>query len=168
MTLIKTVLPLALAAAALTGCATVQRVDAAADAHAFLIAIRDNDKPAFNKYVDKPALSREMEAGLDRLAASQTNDQAGRAIAAVLAGPVARAAANAAIRPDVFRALAVSWGYAPDKPIPGQFVIARALRPIGAGQVCAAKGPNKPCLLTFSHEGDVWRLTSVDIGSLEI
>ena len=168
MTLMKTVLSLALAAMALTGCETVQRVDAAADAHAFLIAIRDNDKAAFNTYVDKPALSREMEAGLDRLAASQTNDQAGRAVAAVLAGPLARAAANAAIRPDVFRALAVSLGYSPDKPIPGQFAIAQALRPVGDGRVCAAKGRDKPCLLTFTHEGDVWRLTAVDMGSLKI
>ncbi len=168
MKMIKAVLPLTLAATALTGCATVQRVDAAADAHAFLIAIRDNDKPAFNKYVDKPAISRQMEAGLDRLAAQQTNDQSGRAIAAVLAGPMARAAANAAIRPDVFRAVAISLGYSPDRPIPGQFVIARALRPAGDGQVCAAKGRDKPCLLTFSHEGAVWRLTAVDIGSLKI
>jgi hypothetical protein len=168
MRLIKAALPLALAAAALSGCETVQRVDAAADAHAFLIAIRDNDRPAFNKYVDKPAISRELEAGLDRLAASQTDDQAGRAIAAVLAGPLARSAANAAIRPDVFRALAISLGYSPDKPIPGQFAIAQALRPAGDGQVCAAKGRDKPCLLTFSHEGDVWRLTAVDMGSLKI
>jgi hypothetical protein len=163
----KRLLPLAIAALTLTGCQTVQRVDAAADVHAFLIAIRDNDRQGFNAYVDKAALSRELEGRIDQLVGQRTDDRGGRAAAALLAGPLARAAADAALRPDVFRAIAVSLGYSPDRPIPGQFAIAQALRPAGDGQVCAAKAKDKPCLLTFTHEGDVWRLTAVDMGSLK-
>jgi hypothetical protein len=164
----KRLLALLTAALTLSGCATMQRVDAAADVHAFLIAIRDNDRATFNHYIDKPALSRELEARLDDLVHHRTDDKRGQFAGALLAGPLARAAADAALRPDVFRAIAVSLGYSPDKPIPGQLVIAHALRPAGDGQVCAAKGRDKPCLLTFTHEGDAWRLTAVDIGSLKL
>jgi hypothetical protein len=164
----KRLLALSLAAVTLTGCETVQPVDAAADVHHFLIAIRDNDKTSFNRYVDKPALSRELEAKLGVIARAGTDDQRGQFVGAFLAGPIARAAADAAVRPDVFRAIAVSLGYSPDRPIPGQFAIAQALRPVADGQVCAAKGRDKPCLLTFSLEEGSWRLTGVAMDQLRL
>ena len=55
------VLILALAALVLSGCATAQRYDAAADVHALLVSIRDNDKAAFEAHVDRPALKRQIE-----------------------------------------------------------------------------------------------------------
>jgi hypothetical protein len=140
-------------------------VDAAADVHAFLISIRDNDRQAFNAYVDKSALSRELEARLDEIGGQR--GQGGRAVAAALAHPLARAAADAAVRPDVFRFIAITLGYSPDRPIPNRMLIARALRPLGDGRVCAAAARDKPCLMTFTHEGDVWRLTAVDMGSVK-
>src|ERR1700760_2756671 len=105
MTLTRRLTALGLAALALTGCETVQRVDAAADVHHFLIAIRDNDKASFNRYVDKPALSRELEAKLDSIARRGADDQRGQFVGALLAGPLARTMADAAVRPDVFRAI---------------------------------------------------------------
>ena len=168
MRLMKPLAALALAGFALTGCETVQRVDAAADVLHFLIAIRDNDKPSFNRYVDKPALSRELEARLDAIARRGPDDRRGQFIGAFLAGPLARAAADAAVRPDVFRAIAVSLGYSPDRPIPGQLTIAQALRPVADGQVCAAKGRDKPCLLTFTLEEGTWRLTGVAMDQLRL
>ena len=168
MTLTRHLPALGLAGLALTGCATVQRVDAAADVHHFLIAIRDNDKPSFDRYVDKPALSRELEARLDAIARRGTDDQRGQFVGAFLAGPLARAAADAALRPDVFRAIAVSLGYSPDRPIPGPFTIAQALRPVADGQVCAAKRRDKPCLLTFTLEEGAWRLTGVAMDQLRL
>lgn len=168
MTPMKRLLSIGLAAITLTGCETVQRVDAAADVHHFLIAIRDNDKASFNRYVDRPALSRQLEARLDEIARRGTDDQRGQFIGAFLAGPIARAAADAAVRPDVFRAIAVTLGYSPDRPIPGQFVIAQALRPAADGQVCAAKARDKPCLLTFTLEEGTWRLTGVAMDQLRL
>ena len=60
----------ALLALSLGACATVQRYDAAGDIHAFLIAIRDNDKAAFDAHVDRPALKAQMHARI--LAAGMT------------------------------------------------------------------------------------------------
>ena len=60
---------LMLAALALlaSGCATAERVSAAGDVHALLIAIRDNDHAAFDARVDRPALEHQLEARiLDR------------------------------------------------------------------------------------------------------
>ena len=159
---------LCLAALSLTGCASIERVDAAGDVHAFLIAIRDNDRQAFNARVDKPALKRVLEARLDELVVQKTTDQGGRFVGALLAGPVARAAVDTAVRPDVFRAIAVTLGYSPDRPIPGQLTIAQALRYTRDGQVCAATARDKPCLLTLTREGEVWKLTSMDVGSLKL
>ena len=161
-------LALSLAALTLVGCETMQRVDAAADVHHFLIAIRDNDKASFNRYVDKAALSRELEARLNAIARGAADDQRRRFIGAFLAGPLARAAADSALRPDVFRAIAVSLGYSPDRPIPGQLTIAQALRPVADGQVCAAKARDQPCLLTFTLKEGTWRLTGVAMDQLRL
>jgi hypothetical protein len=79
-----------------------------------------------------------------------------------LAGPAASLASDALIRPEVFRTAANYYGYTPDKPIPGRIAIASTLRPVGGGQVCAAKNKQGPCLLTFTREDGVWRLTSFD------
>ncbi len=67
----------------------------------------------------------------------------------------------ALIRPETFRAAANYYGYTPDKPLPGRIAIAAALRPAGNGKVCAAK-KDGPCLLTFTREGSVWRLSGFD------
>ena len=49
-----------------------------------------------------------------------------------------------------------------------RMLIAQALRPLADGQVCAAAARDKPCLMTFTREGDVWRLTAVDMSSIKL
>ena len=63
---------------------------------------------------------------------------------------------------EVFRAVAAYYGYSPQTPIPSELVIAGALRPLGPGRVCAAKGHGGPCLITFANEQGTWRLVSFD------
>ncbi|HEY1427309.1 MAG TPA: hypothetical protein VGF50_11600, partial [Caulobacteraceae bacterium] len=38
----------------LAGCATTQRLGAANDVHALLVAIRDDDRATFDAHIDKP------------------------------------------------------------------------------------------------------------------
>jgi hypothetical protein len=162
----------ALAALALLagGCATAERIDAAGDVHALLIAVRDDDRAAFEAHVDRAALERELEARI--LDQTQTADasETTRALGAALAQPLARLAGDALIRPKVFRAVAEFYGYKPDRPIPDQLAIAGALRPQPGGRVCAAKAHGGPCLITFANEGGVWRLVSFDgdVGMLRL
>ena len=150
---------LALIAAA---CATTERIDAAGDVHALLIAIRDDDRAGFDAHVDRDALEHELEARiLDQTQRPGTNDVV-QALGAALAHPLARLAGDALIRPKVFRAVAEYYGYRPQTPIPNQLEIAGALRTQPDGRVCAAKNHKGPCLLTFANEAGTWRLVSFD------
>ncbi|MFO1014687.1 MAG: DUF2939 domain-containing protein [Caulobacteraceae bacterium] len=152
----------ALMALALASCASVQRVDAAGDVHALLIAIRDDDRVAFDAHVDKPALKAQLESLI--LNAAEGRDGTGqvRAAAAVLSGPLAQVAGDFLLRPRVFRTVAEYYGYRPDKPIPNQIAIAGALRYLRDGTVCAARTRDGPCLLTFARTDGVWRLVRFD------
>jgi hypothetical protein len=146
----------------LAACSTVERVDAAADVHSFLVAVRDNDGPAFSRYVDRPAIARSLEVRLRAEARNADVPREVRAIGAVLAAPAASVLTETLIRPSVFRYVATEMGYTPDRPLPRTFDIAGGLRPIDSGRVCAAESKNGPCLLTFAREGDTWKLVSID------
>ena len=156
---------LMLAALALLGasaCATAERVGAAGDVHALLVAIRDNDHAAFDARVDRRALEHQLESRILDRTQGPNESNATRALGAAFAGPLARLAGEALLRPEVFRAVAEYYGYTPQTPIPGQVGIAAALRPLPDGRVCAAKNHGGPCLLTFANENGVWRLVSFD------
>ena len=160
--MIRPILAAVIAAFALAGCATVQRFDAAADVHALLIAIRDNDRATFDSHVDKAALKRQIEARLVAETRNAPVTDEWKALGMLLAQPVAALAGETLIRPQVFRAAAEYYGYTPTTPIPGQFVIAQSLRYTGDASVCATRSRTGPCLLTFTREGDRWRLSGFD------
>jgi hypothetical protein len=151
-----------LAVLLLTACSTVQRVDAAADVHSFLVSIRDNDGHAFSRYVDRPAIASNLAYRLRSEARQADMPRELRAIALVIAAPAATVATEALIRPSVLRLVAEEMGYRPDRPLPRTFDIAGGLRSVDSGRVCAAKSKRGPCLLTFAHEGDTWKLVSID------
>ncbi len=151
-----------LALVLVSACATGQRLSAAADVHALLIAIRDNDHAAFDARVDRDALEHQLESRILERTQGPGENNTTHTLGAALAGPLARLAGEALLRPEVFRAVAEYYGYRPDTPIPGEIAIAGALRSLPDGRVCAAKGHNGPCLLTFANEDGVWRLVSFD------
>jgi hypothetical protein len=152
---------LGLGALALLGaCATGERISAASDVHTLLVAIRDDDQPAFDAHVDRRALEAQIQARIvDRTARS---GDAARGLGVVLSGPLARAAGGLLIQPEVFRAVADYYGYRPGMPIPGTFAIASTLRPLPDGRVCATRARKGPCLVTFANEDGVWRMVSFD------
>jgi len=152
----------ALALAGLAGCLTVERVDAAADVRALLIAIRDDDGAAFDARVDRPALQRQLEQRLVAAAQGPNRDDPVRALGAMFAGPLAALAVEALVQPAVFRAVAEYYGYGPDTPIPPQLAIAQDLKPLPEDRVCATRHHGGPCVLTFAKQDGVWRLVSFD------
>ena|GEM_PF-325016 len=148
----------ALAVAFLASCATSQRLAAAPDVHALLVAIRDDDRAAFDAHVDRRALEAQLQARLvDRAAAAGLPD-AWKGLGVLLSGPAARIAGQALVQPEVFRAVADYYGYRPGTRIPNALELASALRLLPDGAVCAARDKRGPCLLTFAEEGGVWRL----------
>jgi hypothetical protein len=148
--------------ALVSACASVNRLDAAGDVHALLIAIRDDDQQAFDARVDKDALKRQLESHLIGKAREAKGNDSLKLLGAYLAGPIADMAGDALLRPRVFRSAATYYGYTPDKPIPGRLAIAGSLRATDGGRVCAAKSKSGPCLMTFAMENGTWRLVSFD------
>lgn len=145
----------------LSACATVQKLDAAGDVHALLIAIRDNDRATFDALVDRRALKAEVS---DRLVTEARRDSRVPAgLAAILAPSLAEVAGDALIRPDVFRAVAVHYGYRREMKIPGPIGISTMLRPLPDGRVCAVTRKDGPCLLVFTHAADGrWKLSGFE------
>jgi hypothetical protein len=138
----------------LAACATPQDYSAAGDIHRFLIAVRDNDRAAFDAHVDRVALRRQVEG---RLIDELPKDPIQRGVGLLIAQPVAKMATELLVQPRVFRAVAVYNGYDPAKPIPRAALIAQVVRSAGNGQVCIGD-KKSPCTLVFAREGDVWRL----------
>lgn len=149
-----------LAVLALSACATVQKLDAANDVHALLIAIRDDDRAAFDSYVDRRALKGEIS---DRLMTEAGKDRKLSGVAAILAPGLAELAGEALIRPDVFRAVADYYGYGADTRIPPAIYISKMLRPLPDGRVCAVGKKGGDCILVFTHAADGrWKLSGFD------
>jgi hypothetical protein len=149
-------------ACALAACATGARLSAAGDVHTLLVAIRNDDRAAFDAHVDREALTAEMQDIIVEQAKGANVGGAGLGLGVLASGPLAKAAARIVLRPDVFRAIAGAFGYTSDRPIPGELTLAAALTPLPDGRVCAKDAKGGACLLTFTNEGGVWRLTAFD------
>lgn len=148
-----------LLALALAACASVQRLDAANDVHALLISIRDDDQAAFDAHVDRAALKRELQAKLEQRIGK---DERLRGIASLLGPSVVDFAGEALLQPQVFRLVAQHYGYTPQTRIPSSLEIAGALKPLADGRVCAVAKKNGPCLLIFTKEQGVWKLSGFE------
>ena len=160
--------PIALLALALSACATATRYDAAGDIHALLVAIRDNDRQAFDAHVDRPALKAQMKSRLTA-AMVQRGGALGGALAQMLGG-VSDAVVDAAVQPQVFLAVAETKGYRPSKPLPGRVAITGSLRYLEGDRVCVVDKKDGPCLLVFRNEGGTWRLIGYEgpLGDLKL
>ena len=149
----------AAAALSLTACASAHKLDAASDVHALLLSIRDNDGQTFDAHVDHEALKRQLSAEIDRRIGQ--NKQV-RDLAALLGPSVIDFADQALIQPKTFKLVAEQYGYTPATKIPGPVAIASTLKSLPDGRVCATKKKDGPCVLTFTKEQGVWKLTSFD------
>src|SRR5579864_8276470 len=96
----------ALALLILAACATTQRIAAAGDVHALMIAIRDDDRAAFDAHVDRDALERQLEGRILERTQGPAASDAARSLGAMLAQPLSRLAGEALLRPKVFRTVA--------------------------------------------------------------
>lgn len=152
---------LALTALTLSACATVQKLDAASDVHALLIAIRDGDSATFDSLVDRRALKGEIQNRLVVEASKDSRVPAG--LAAILAPGLAELAGEALVQPQVFRSVAEYYGYRQDTKIPGPIGISTMLRELPDQRVCAVTKKDGPCLLIFAKAPDGrWKLSGFE------
>ena len=91
-----------------------------------------------------------------------------RALGALLGPAIAKAASEQLVQPDVFRGVAEYYGYDRSQPLPNRVAIAGSLKALEDGRVCATRDKDGPCLLVFTEEEGVWRLTGFegDVGML--
>jgi len=160
--MLKRLTTLAMIVLCLAGCASVERVDAAGDVHALMMAIRDGDQTGFDAHVDRVALQLQIEGFLVERTRSAKLDDPMKGLAFALAGRVANAASDILLRPQTFRAAAEYYGYTPGQPVPGQLAIAGSLKPLDDGRVCVTRQKNGACLLTFAREAGAWKLVHFD------
>jgi hypothetical protein len=149
----------AAAVLSLTACASAQKLGAANDVHALLLSIRDNDSQTFDAHVDHEALKRQLSAHIDQRIGQNKKV---RELAALLGPSVVDFADQALIQPKTFKLVAEQYGYTPATKIPGPIAIATTLKTLPDGRVCATKKKDGPCVLTFTKEQGVWKLTSFD------
>jgi len=135
MTIRQTFRVLAITALALVAasCAETTKIDAAGDVHAFLVAIRDSDRAAFDAHVDRDALKIQIRSRIMAEAAKR-DDKNGEliAMAAMLGRPVLDKLSDA--------------------------MISQALQPVDSDHVCVVTKRDGPCLLDFRNEDGVWKL----------
>ena len=143
-----------------SACAGTQRLSAASDIHAFLLSVRDDDQATFDAHVDRAALKAQLRAKL--IADASRHSDALGALAAVVGRPLVNFAVDDLVQPEVFRAAAAELGYSPDKPIPGAIGIAQALRSVDDSHVCVITKRDGPCVMDFTDEDGVWRLTAFE------
>ena len=151
-----------LALSGLAACATTERLSAANDVRALLVAIRDGDHAAFDAHVDRRALEAQIQSMLVAEAKNSNLADGVKSLGVLFSGTAAHLASRLFIQPEVFRAVADYYGYKPGTPIPSTLTLAAVLKPIAGDRVCATQGHSGPCLITFAEEDGVWRLVSFD------
>ena len=157
--LIAVLAALALPVLGLSACATAQMLGAANDVHALLVSIRDNDAAAFDAHVDHEALKADLQSRIEEQLGKNKKTQG---LAALLGPSVIEFADQALVRPKTFRMVAEQYGYRSDTQIPGAVAISQALKTLPDGRVCATKRKDGPCLLVFTKEQGVWKLTGFE------
>lgn len=152
----RTIFALLAVALALSACATAEKLGAANDVHALLISIRDDDRASFNAHVDHEALKAQMGEVIDAQVAKNNNI---RALASLLGPSTLDVADELLVQPRTFRLVAEQYGYRRDTQLPGAMAISQALKTLPDGRVCATQKKNGPCLLIFTREQGVWKLS---------
>lgn len=153
--------PLLLAALLLAGCERAgQRLDAAEDVRAFLLAVEARDRPAFDRHVDRAAL----KADINRQASARAAD--GEHAAALLATEQGQQLLDRLITPESFRLAVRSAPVLADRT-PSAVELAAVLRPLSDDRVCLPAGTgDSPCAATFARQGGAWRLVGLNAGDI--
>jgi len=141
-----------------SACATIPRLEASSDLHAFLVSIRDGDRAAFDAHVDKPALKVQLRSRLLAQAAGSNGAVGASTLGALIAGPLVDFGVDTLVRPEVFRAVAIDLGYDVARPLPNALAIAQFVRPLDGGRACIFTKKDGPCVLIFKDEGGTWKL----------
>jgi hypothetical protein len=151
----------ALAFAAVLSVAACQQAatqyDAAEDVRAFIVAVREGDRAAFERHIDRPILRAQL--------LEQVKAQAGP-----LGGVLGEGLVDQLLRPEGFR-LALEQAGAPQRT-PTAAEIATQLRVVENGRVCLPRSQDGPCAITFAQSGSgdaaVWRLVAIDPGDVQV
>ena len=138
-----------------------ERLDAAQDIHAFLVAAREGDKATFDRHIDREALKAQLRPQLEKLLADQPGVPApmrGRLLDQLVDG----------FGPETFQVATQGAGPLAGRT-PSAAEIAAVLKPLSATRVCLPPSPGaERCAATFDDQGGTWRLTAVDASGVQL
>ena len=159
---------LALAALGLTGCERVQqRYSAAHDIHAFFAAVESGDRQAFDAHIDRPAVRRQLRAGIGQAIGEKVGASGAAAdvLSDLLGSDSADQALDRMISPESFRIVWRNSGI-PIQTAPSAWQIAPMLKMIPPDRACVTKAPGSgACVMSFRDEDGTWKLIAIDMGS---
>jgi hypothetical protein len=142
-----------------TACGVARPKDPAESASRLLAAAMQNDRTAFEKQIDRPALREDVRRQVSQFARATSLDVEG--------GP-SEFALDRMISPEAFRVVRVGSHEALARP-PTPAEVAPLIKPVDKQHVCL-QGAETPhdCLLTFARGKDGWRLVGMKAMDLRI
>ena len=157
---------LALALLAPAGCQqAATQYDAAEDVRAFITAVRENDRAAFERHLDRPALRAQLLPQAKAAIAAQAGP-----LGAVLSERLDESVVDGVIQPESFRLMLERSGAPARTPTAAEIATQRRVE--GGGRVCLPRAPGGPCAITFAQSGTgeaaVWKLVAIDATGVNI
>lgn len=154
----------------LSSCATTTNYGAADDILQFAIGLRDNNIALIENHIDRRALKTQAMQLMRDMAIKETSNKFGNNLAANAAAiatidllkPVFEAIANEALKPANLAYFARRAGMQSNLDMPSRFSAALALNKIDDNKVCIKDAKTKNCLLYFSKNTNIWRLSGFD------
>lgn len=147
---------------ALGSCEQAQsRYQAAQGVRSFMVSVQQQDRDAFERHVDRPALRENLR---DQAAREAGGDPR---IAAVLRG-LPSTAIDQMIRPETFKLGVQRMGMRTDR-VPTAAEISVMLKMRGDDKACLGD-PRvaDQCLLTFERRGQDWKLVALDTAQVRV
>jgi hypothetical protein len=138
------------------------QLEAAQDVRAFIVAVKEQDRTAFDRHVDREALKADVRRQLQARGAE--GDPAGL----LLGSRQGERLLDGLIAPESFNFALQQAGPVLDRT-PSAPEIAALLKPAGENRLCLPEGGVQgPCAVTFAKQGDDWRLVSINIKDLGV
>jgi len=133
-----------------------ERLDAAEDIRAFLVAAREGDRATFDRHVDRQALKAQLSGQAEEILGGQVPPALrARVLDQLVDG----------LGPETFQ-LATQGALGGRTPTAAE--IAAVARPLSATRVCLPSQPGaEGCAVTFENQGGTWRLVAVDASGIQ-
>lgn len=159
---------------ATSSCATTQNFSAASDILAFVNALRDNNYPEAQRYIDKTSLKNQAFGIIRNALIDKTSQNLGNSLlaqGAAIKGADLLQPFIETLADEAFEAKNLSYfthkaGLIQNFSSPSKFKAGLALKTVSEGRICIPDPETKQCLLYFGKYENVWKLNGFNEAAL--